>query len=143
MAFHRAPSLSRDPGRFQPAPGGSGYAGRPAASSTCRTKTSSGTAPTNSTRSFTTVLGTPMTWYCAARSGNSLASTASATTLEFSMAMAWARPAAWGQYGQVGVKNTRMWTGLFTLASFSRDSAVSPDSPRATSMRPRMKLPNS
>ena len=65
----------------------------------------------NSTRSLMTILGTDMTWYLLESSGNSEASIASAVMCSLTIAIVWANLAALGQYGQVGVLNTWMWTG--------------------------------
>jgi len=76
----------------------------------------SGTAPSISTFSFIIVLGTPVTLYFSARCGNSIASIMSAVINGFSMANWWASLTALGQYGHVGVTNTCIYTGLFTVA---------------------------
>src|SRR4029077_4294849 len=71
----------------------------------CSTYVSSGSAPRISTVSFTTVFGTPFTWYLRARSGNSVASTSYAVMLGFDSAISCARLTARGQCGHVGVVN--------------------------------------
>src|SRR4051812_29389602 len=71
----------------------------------------------------TTVFGTPVTWYCRARSGNSVASTAKAVMLGLANAISCATLTARGQCGHVGVVNTRTVTGEDTAATRVRLSA--------------------
>ena len=82
-------------------------------------KSSSGTAPVNSAVSLMTVFGTPMTRYRWASSGNSSTSTTVALMCGFAMANAWAARATRGQWGQVGVTNTWIWTGVSTSRSIA------------------------
>jgi len=100
-----------------PLPEGEG--GSETASSRCCRKTASGTFPTNWTVSLMTVFGTPRTPYRLTRSGNSLTSTTSAITCELAIAILWASLATSGQWGQVGVTNTWMWTSLSSLLNTS------------------------
>jgi len=102
-------------------------------SSTCPTNAASGSAPRISTRSLTTVFGTPVTRYWRTRSGYSIAATADAVMCAFSRARRWARLTALGQCGQVGVANTWMSIGWSTAATSARLSSLNPESPEATS----------
>ena len=86
-------------------------------------------------RSSTTVFGTPVTWYCAARSGNSVASMADAVTCGLAAARRQARLTAWGQKRQVGVTNTWMPSGRSSASSAATLSSLSGGpAPPATSM---------
>ena len=86
-------------------------------------------------RSSTTVFGTPVTWYCCARSGNPVASTTVAVTCGLAAATRQARLTAWGQKRQVGVTKTWMRTDRSSVASAARLSSVSVGpSPAAISM---------
>lgn len=86
-------------------------------------------APRISTVSFITVFGTPRTLYLTARCANSPATTASAMMDSDSMASLCASATALGQYGQVGVTNTCMWTGLSNCFSAILLASLRPDSP--------------
>ena len=103
----------------------------------------SGPAPTNSTSSPTTVLGTEETWYLRARSGYPVTSTPSAVMRSLSIAKRKARRTARGQWGQVGVEKTWMWRGRDSAWSASRVSGPRPLSPRETSRMASMRVPNS
>lgn len=100
-----------------------------AAPTAVRMNSLSGLAPRISTRSLTTVFGTPLTWYRRTRSGYSLASTMIDVTFPLSTAIRFARLTAWGQCGHVGVTNTLSVTGASRPASIARLSSASPESP--------------
>jgi hypothetical protein len=106
-------------------------------------KRGSGCAPTNSTVSFTTIFGTDRTSYRSESSGNSVASTTSAVTFSLAIAIWWANLAARGQYGQVGVTNTWMWTGSASAPSSLRVFSDSSMLPRDTSTMSVISVENS
>jgi hypothetical protein len=114
-----------------------------AACCTCFSSIDSGPAPTNSTDSPTTVLGTDETRYRCARSGNPVTSTPSAVMGSLSIAKRKARRTARGQCGQVGVEKTWMCTGWRSSPRAARVSAVRPLSPEETSRIASTSVPNS
>jgi hypothetical protein len=103
----------------------------------------SGPAPTNSTASPTTVLGTEDTRYFRASSGYPVTSTPSEVILSLSSANWKARRTARGQCGQVGVEKTWMWTGCVKAARPARVSSPRPLFPPDTSRMASMSEPNS
>ena len=103
----------------------------------------SGPDPTNSCVSPTTVLGTDEMWYFIARSENPVTSTPSAVIWSLSIANLKARRTARGQYGQVGVEKTLMWTSLPRMASDALVSSASAGSPVETRIMESIRLLNS
>jgi len=103
----------------------------------------SGTAPSMWTVSSMTVRGTPITWYLVPRCGNSTTSTMSPVMKSLSTASWCASNTARGQYGQVGVVNTWIRTGLVSLATISRVASERPESPSDTIRMSSISVPNS
>ncbi len=100
-------------------------------------------APSNSTRSLITILGTAITRYRWDSSGNSLASMHCAVTRADAIAMCCARRTARGQCGQVGVAKTLMTTSSVSPSSAALVSSLRPVSPLEVAMIESTRLENS
>src|SRR3990170_7671304 len=103
----------------------------------------SDTAPTISTVSLMTVLGTDTISYFWASSGNSVTSTTSAVTTLHACASLWAILATRGQYGQVGVTKTWMCVGPTISPNRSEVAGARPGEPLESDMMSSTRVANS
>jgi len=103
---------------------------------TVSTNCASGTAPRMSALSLMTVFGTPDTRKRRTSSGYSTAEIAAVVIRSLSTASCHPRRTARGQCGHVGVEKTCSARGSVSVATSSRDSSDSPESPAEASRTP-------